>query len=89
MMSLSRLTASRALDLYFLEARAKLLDLAAILDRFQAGEGAENLPQDSRWSQIRDALAVLNSDAPDKAERIQMIFSQTYDPSWPRPQPRL
>lgn len=88
-MGLTRLTASRALDLYFLEARAKLLDLAAILDRFQGGEGAENLPQDSRWTQIRAALAVLDSDAPDKAERIQMIFSQTYDSSWARPQPRL
>jgi len=88
-MGLAKLSAQRALDLYFLETRAKLLDLAALLDRFQRGEGAECLHQDRRWEQIRAALAVLNSEEPDKAERIQMIFSQAYDPAWPRPQPRL
>jgi hypothetical protein len=82
------LPAARALDQYFLEARSKLLDLAAVLDRVGRGEpgGTE---ADPRPGKIRKALEVLLSDSPNKAEQIQQIFSLAYDPEWPRPKPRF
>jgi hypothetical protein len=73
-----------ALDTYFLEARAKLLDLAAILDRVDRGGGAE----DPRLAKVRQALEVLGDRSAGRAERVQKIFSLDYDPGWERPQPR-
>jgi hypothetical protein len=77
-----------ALDAYFLEARCKLLDLAAILDRIGRGAGSAEVDADPRLARIRQALEVLHDESGGRAERIQQIFSLDYDPSWERPQPR-
>ena len=53
------LPAPRALDQYFLEARSKLLDLAAILDRIGRGENADTATTDARVARIDKALEVL------------------------------
>ena len=76
------------LDAYFLEARCRLLDIAAILDRIDRGPGSAELETDARLERIRQALEVLHDENGDRAERIQQIFSLDYDPSWERPQPR-
>lgn len=83
------LPATRALEQYFLEARSKLLDLAAFLDRVSRGENAAAVDADPRAGKIDQALEVLLSDQFNKAERIQQIFSQEYDPNWNRPKPRF
>lgn len=80
--------APKALDTYFLEARSKLLDLAAILDRIGRGQGAAGVGEDPRLERIRQALEVLHDKSGGRAERIQQIFSLDYDPQWQRPQPR-
>ena len=80
------LPAAQALDAYFLDARCRLLDLAAILDRMDRGTG--DVAGDARVGRIREAVAVLAGTGPDRAARIQQVFSLTYDPSWPRPTPR-
>ncbi|HTU93065.1 MAG TPA: hypothetical protein VMF69_23495 [Gemmataceae bacterium] len=77
-----------ALDAYFLEARSKLLDLAAILDRIGRGGGSAELENDPRLARIRQALEVLRDESGGRAERIQQIFSLHYDPTWERPKPR-
>ena len=77
-----------ALDAYFLEARCKLLDLAAILDRIGRGAGSAEVDGDPRLTRIRQALEVLHDESSDRAEHIQQIFSLDYDPSWERPRPR-
>jgi hypothetical protein len=82
------LPAARALDQFFLEARAKLLDLAAIFDRVGRGEEAAAAEVDPRMAKIRQALEVLLDRSGGRAERIQQIFSLEYDPNWKRPQPR-
>jgi hypothetical protein len=82
------LPAAQALDRYFLEARSKLLDLAAILDRIGRGEGTAIADTDPRLQRIREALEVLHDKSGGRAERIQQIFSLPYDPTWERPQPR-
>ncbi len=76
-----------ALDAFFLEARCKLLDLAAILDRIDRGGGSE-VEKDPRLANIRQALDVLRDESDGRAERIQRLFSLDYDPSWERPKPR-
>jgi hypothetical protein len=82
------LPAAKALDAYFLEARARLLDLAAILDRIGRGTGASATDEDPRLDKIRQALEVLHDESSGRAERIQQIFSLDYDPAWKLPQPR-
>jgi len=82
------LPAARALDQFFLEARAKLLDLAAIFDRVGRGEEAAAAEADPRMAKIRQALEVLLDRSGGRAERIQQIFSLEYDPNWKKPQPR-
>ena len=79
------LPAAKVLDAHFLEARSKLLDLAALLDRINRGGGLE----DPRLARIRQALEVLHDESGGRAERIQQIFSLDYDPAWERPQPRF
>lgn len=79
------LPAPEALEKYFLEARCRLLDLAAILDRVDRGGG---LPTDPRLARIRESLALLQTAQPGRAEKVQSLFSQDYDPNWKRPQPR-
>jgi hypothetical protein len=85
---MNSLPASRALEHYYLEARSKLLDLAAILDRVGRGENADLTESDARLAKIDKAIRVLLSDEPDKAALIQKIFSLEYDPNWNRPAPR-
>jgi hypothetical protein len=76
------------LDTFFLEARAKLLDVAAILDRIGRGREAATVFADPRMDRIRQALEVLLDRSGGRAERLQQIFSLSYDPNWERPQPR-
>ena len=86
--SVTPLPSRTALDAYFLEARCRLLDLAAILDRIDRGPGSAELEGDPRLTRIRQALEVLHDESDGRAERIQQIFSLDYDPKWERPQPR-
>lgn len=82
------LTAPQALDAYFLEARARLLELAATLDRVARLPGAEDAAADARLAKIRQALLVLLNEPARRAEAVQQVFSREYDPAWPRPEPR-
>ena len=58
-------------DLYFAEARSKLVDLAAFLDRIERSEGAD----DFRLKSLRAALKELSSSEPEKAKKILMLLS--------------
>ena len=53
------LPAPKALNDFFLEARCRLLDLAAFLDRINRGPGSAGVDQDPRLDKIRKALDVL------------------------------
>ena len=82
------LAANKALDAYFLEVRARILDVAAMLDRIGRGRDAASVSADPRMQRIRQALEVLHDESGGRAERIQKIFSLDYDSSWERPKPR-
>lgn len=64
----------------FPEIRARLLQLAAALDRMDRADGSPE--KDPRRQKIRDALAILLEAGPDRAERMQLLFSLAYDSNW-------
>ena len=83
------LPAARALDQFFLDARSRVLDLAATLDRVGRGADPGAAAADPRARLLRQALEVLLGDAPNRAEKVQQMFSLAYDPTWERPKPRF
>ncbi|WP_037251608.1 hypothetical protein [Rhodopirellula europaea] len=77
---MSQQTADEILDASYLEVRAKVLELAAVLDRLdRAPGGAERSP---RRDQLTQAIEMLLADDPDRAAKVQHWFSRQYDPDW-------
>ena len=74
----TRLEPEEVLGNYYLEVRCKLLEIAAIHDRFQrAGGGDPAASTDRRLVRCQQALKLLadGNETPDRAERIALIFS--------------
>jgi hypothetical protein len=63
------------IDLGFLDARARLIDIAAFLDRVDRS----GVPDDFRLAQFRAALQVLNQPTPGRAEAVLLAFSDPTD----------
>lgn len=80
----SPMAATAVLDRVYLEVRCRLLDVAAALDRIERAEGSDDALDDARWKQLREGIAILGSTGADRAERIQMLFSDSYVPNWNR-----
>jgi hypothetical protein len=65
------------LDLYFLDARHKLIELAAFLDRVERAEGKD----DFRLKSFHKALAKLGGKRKNKAAEVLLTFSDpTHQP---------
>ncbi len=64
----------------FLPIRAKLLEVAAALDRLDRAPGS--LAADPRRTQIQAAIQVLLRPDDDRAEQLQLIFSRPYEGDW-------
>ena len=75
-------TASEVLDQTYLQLRAKLLELAAGLDRIERADSGVTIADDPRVKGIQEGIGVLSSRGLDRSERIQMIFSDPYDTDW-------
>lgn len=79
----AHLTPEKVFDLFFLDMRARALDLAAGLDRIARSERQyRQTLHDPRFDQLRSALRILTDDTDDKARRLQMCFSDPYEPGW-------
>jgi hypothetical protein len=65
------MTRSELLDLYFLEARAQAIGLAAFLDRVNRAKGEA----DFRFNALKGALAELQRDEDDCARRVLVSLS--------------
>lgn len=65
------MTRQQVLDLYFLDARHKLIEIAAFLDRVDRGSGEA----DFRLDAFREAMKHLADDEPKRAETILMALS--------------
>ena len=59
-------------DRYFMEHRAKLLDIAAFLDRVDRASGESD---DFRMAAFRAATRILGESGPGRARRILELFS--------------
>ena len=76
--------ATEVLDHDFLEARAKILELAATLDRIdRCRRGTESI-RTRAWASFRRGLEALLEPGPGRAETVQHIFSLEYDRDWRR-----
>jgi len=63
--------------MYFMDARCKLIELAAFLDRVDRASATD----DFRIEAFRKALAELNSNSSGRAEKVLLAFSDlTADP---------
>jgi hypothetical protein len=71
------MTACAVMDTYFLEVRAKLLEIAGTLDRVDRAPDLLALRGDSRLRFIHEALSILQSAEPNRAELIQRLYSKT------------
>ena len=65
------MTRQQLLDLYFIEARSKLIDVAAFLDRMGRGSG----DADFRLDEFLKALAGLDPATRDNAKRALLALS--------------
>lgn len=68
------MTRAQVIDAYFMEHRAKLIDIAAFLDRLDRGEDA-GIGQDFRMSAFQRALDILKDEGPGRARRVLGAFS--------------
>lgn len=78
----SPMNANAVLEREFLKTRAKILEVAAILDRIDRADG--DVRDDPRHAQLRRGMEALLADEPDRAERLQLIFSLPYQEDWRR-----
>jgi hypothetical protein len=65
------MTKSQVLDLYFLDARHKLIEIAAFLDRTERAGGKD----DFRLKAFRSALGKLSAAKNRKAKNVLLAFS--------------
>ena len=65
------MTRQQILDLYFLDARHKLIEIAAFLDRADRATGKE----DFRLQSFRTALTKLDAKTKNKAKAVLLAFS--------------
>jgi hypothetical protein len=65
------MTRQQILDLYFLDARHKLIELAAFLDRVERADGKD----DFRLKTFRAAIGELTGNKKKKAKDVLLAFS--------------
>ena len=64
----------------FMIARARIVELAATLDRIERASGSV---EDSKNMQLLiQGMQILCDDEVEKAKRIQLLMSRHYDPNW-------
>jgi len=65
------MTKQQVLDLYFLDARHKLVEIAAFLDRVERADGKD----DFRLKAFHTALDKLRTNKKEKAKNVLLAFS--------------
>lgn len=75
-------TAQDILDRHYLELRCGLLDLAAAFDRIERAQGSAATKADPRMQLLAEGLDIVASGGTDRAERLQLLFSDPYVAGW-------
>ena len=68
------LSRSRVVDMYFIDHRAKLIDIAAFLDRLDRA-ASDGDGEDFRVTALRNAIALLDDGAGNRARRVLELLS--------------
>ena len=74
----SPLTRKQVVDLYFLEHRAKMIDIAAFLDRVDRAQ-PDGEAEDFRVAAMRQALSLLTDGAGERSRRVLDAFRRLND----------
>ena len=76
------MNSQQILDREFLEIRAKVLEVAAALDRIERADG--DVADDRRAKLLADAIEIITGSGENatRAERVQLLFSNDYDLNW-------
>lgn len=69
------LSKNELLDLQFIDARARLIDLAAFLDRLDRHDGEADI----RLDYFKDAIGILSEDHQGRAKAVLERFSDLTD----------
>ncbi len=82
---MSARSADAVLNESFLEVRAKLLEVAATLDRIDRASASGKPLSDAMQAQrnrLDEAIEILHEDNVGRAEKLQKLFSREYQPDW-------
>ena len=83
-MSTKQITAERSAQQIvaedFMIARAKIVELAATLDRIERATG--NVDDSKNMQLLMQGMHILCDDEVEKAKRVQLLMSRQYDPQW-------
>jgi hypothetical protein len=71
----SPMNAKEIIELYFVENRARILDIASFMDRIDRYEGAEEAKDDFRYKALIEALRLASGKEGDRTKALQMLFS--------------
>ena len=71
------MTYREIVDTYFLEHRAKVIDIAAFLDRLERAADGPAAQDDFRVSALRKALTLLGDGQGERAKRVLESLSDT------------
>jgi hypothetical protein len=86
--------AQQIFDESFLSIRAKLIEVAAMLDRIDRANAeancdpartASDIDSDPRRQRVEEAIDLLlksNAQPGQRAATLQLLFSRQYDPKW-------
>jgi len=74
------MNSQQTLEREFLPTRAKILEIAATLDRIQRGAG--DVREESSMKLLQQGLEILQTSQSDRAEQVQLLFSRPYDEHW-------
>jgi hypothetical protein len=83
------MTAHQVLDMYFLENRARMLEIAAFLDRIDRCSESQAAQTDFRYRAFLRGLKLILESAEDRTARVQHLLSDpTSQPVDPVADPR-
>jgi len=64
----------------FMIARARIVELAATLDRIERATG--DVDDSKNMQLLMQGMQILCDDEVEKAKRVQLMMSRQYDPHW-------
>ncbi|MBI4827148.1 MAG: hypothetical protein HY807_12135 [Nitrospirae bacterium] len=71
--------AKEALEKYFLDNRARMLEIASFLDRIDRYSGSSEAKEDFRYKSLVDALKIIVETENDRTKYVQLRLSDLSD----------